>query len=60
MLSDWVFASSHARGKQPYWPINLMKLYIRPAAREAGIHKNIAWHTFRTHRHIAERTTESM
>ena len=24
-----------------------MKRYIRPAARKAGIHKNIGWHTFR-------------
>jgi integrase len=47
MMSDWVFASPHARGKQPYWPDNLMKRYIRPAARKAGIHKNIGWHTFR-------------
>ena len=24
-----------------------MKRYIRPAARKAGIHKRIGWHTFR-------------
>lgn len=35
------------QGKQPYWPDNLMKRYIKPVAREAGIHKNIGWHTFR-------------
>jgi integrase len=47
LMSDWVFASPHAQGKQPYWPDNLMKRHIRPAARKAGIHKNIGWHTFR-------------
>jgi len=47
LASDWVFASPHARGKQPYWPDNLMKRHIKPAARKAGIHKNIGWHTFR-------------
>ena len=35
------------KGKQPYWPDNLMKRYIKPVAREAGINKNIGWHTFR-------------
>ncbi|MFY9939994.1 MAG: site-specific integrase [Silvibacterium sp.] len=47
MLDDWVFASPSMRGKQPYWPDNLMKRYIKPIARQAGIQKNIGWHTFR-------------
>ena len=47
MPGDWVFASPTKRGKQPYWPDNLMKRYIRPTARKAGIHKRIGWHTFR-------------
>ena len=47
MASDWVFASPTMKGKQPYWPDNLMKRYIRPVARKAGIHKQIGWHTFR-------------
>jgi integrase len=47
MNSDWVFASPTMRGKQPYWPDNLMKRYIRPVARASGIFKNIGWHTFR-------------
>jgi site-specific recombinase XerD len=29
------------KGKQPYWPDNLMKRH------QAGINKNIGWHTFR-------------
>jgi integrase len=47
MQSDWIFASPRMKGKQPYWPDNLMKRYIKPAAMRAGIHKNIGWHTFR-------------
>ncbi len=47
MAEDWVFASPTMRGKQPYWPDNLMKRYIKPVARRAGITKNIGWHTFR-------------
>ncbi len=44
---DYVFASDTMRGKQPYWPDNLMKRHIRPVAKANGIHKNIGWHTFR-------------
>jgi site-specific recombinase XerD len=47
MDSDWVFASPTMQGKQPYWPDNLMKRYIKPAAWRVGINKNIGWHTFR-------------
>ena len=47
MTCDYVFASPTKKGKQPYWPDNLMKRYIRPIARRAGIHKKIGWHTFR-------------
>ena len=47
MPIDWVFASPTMRGKQPYWPDNLMKRYIRPVAKAADIHKRIGWHTFR-------------
>ena len=35
------------KGKQPYWPDNLMKRYVTPVARQAGITKNISWHTLR-------------
>lgn len=47
MPSDWVFASPTMKGMQPYWPDNLMKRYIRPVARKAGIRKQVGWHTFR-------------
>lgn len=45
--SDWVFASPEMRGKQPYWPENLLRRYVRPAAVRCGIQKSIGWHTFR-------------
>jgi integrase len=44
---DYIFASESMRGKQPYWPDNLMKRHILPVARANGIHKRIGWHTFR-------------
>jgi len=44
---DFVFASPTMKGKQPYWPDNLLKRYIKPTARRVGINKNIGWHTFR-------------
>jgi integrase len=44
---DWVFASPHSRGRNPYWPDILLSRVIRPAALRAGIRKHIGWHTFR-------------
>ncbi len=44
---DWVFASPHTRGRNPYWPDSLLSHVIRPAAVRAGIGKHIGWHTFR-------------
>lgn len=44
---DYVFASETMKGKQPYWPDNLMKRHIRPVAKANGIHKSIGWHIFR-------------
>jgi C4-dicarboxylate-specific signal transduction histidine kinase len=35
------------RGKQPYWPDNLMKRHVQPVAKAIGIHKKIGGHTFR-------------
>jgi len=45
--SDWIFASPHSRGRNPYWPDILLSRVIRPAAARAGIRKHIGWHTFR-------------
>lgn len=45
--NDWVFASPEMKGLQPYWPENLLRRHIRPAAVRCGITKTIGWHTFR-------------
>lgn len=45
--ADWVFASPEMKGQQPYWPENLLRRHIRPAAQRCGIRKTIGWHTFR-------------
>ncbi len=45
--TDWVFASPEMKGQQPYWPENLLRRHIRPAAERCGIRKTIGWHTFR-------------
>jgi integrase len=45
--SDWVFASPHTRGKQPYWPGTLWRYYAKPALMRAGITKHVSYHTFR-------------
>jgi integrase len=44
---DWVFASRHTHGKQPYWGQAILHKYLRPAARELGIETRFGWHTFR-------------
>jgi len=45
--TDWVWASTQMAGKQPLWLSTIMRYYIQPAARRAGINKKIGWHTFR-------------
>jgi integrase len=45
--TDWIFASLEMKGQQPYWPENLLRRHIRPAAARCGIAKTIGWHTFR-------------
>ncbi|HET9307281.1 MAG TPA: tyrosine-type recombinase/integrase [Candidatus Sulfotelmatobacter sp.] len=44
---DWVFASPHMKGKQPYWPATLWRYYGRPALQRAGVTKKVTFHTFR-------------
>jgi len=34
------------RGKQPYWPMTIMRMFIKPVAKRLGM-GNISWHTFR-------------
>jgi integrase len=45
--TDWVWASPQKKGKQPLWLATVMRYYIQPAAKRAGITKKIGWHTFR-------------
>ena len=44
---DWIFASSWAKGRKPFWPNTLLRKIIRPAAARVGISKRIGWHTLR-------------
>jgi len=44
---DWVFASPHTKGKQPYWPGSLFRAHLKPALAAAGISGNVGWHTLR-------------
>ena len=46
---DWIFASPRMLGRQPLWPEALMRNYIAPAAKRAGITKHINWHVFSPH-----------
>jgi hypothetical protein len=34
--TDWVFASPHRKGKQPYWPGSLFRVHLKPALESAG------------------------
>jgi len=43
---DWVFVSPYTKGKRPFWPAQMMKKHIKPAALELGL-PNIGWHSFR-------------
>ena len=49
---DYIFATDAARagkmrGKQPVWLARVMQYHVHPAAKRAGIDKQIGWHTFR-------------
>jgi hypothetical protein len=44
---DWVFASPHGKGKQPYWPNSLCRVYLRPALEAIGITAPVGWRTLR-------------
>ena len=41
---NWVFASPHMNGAQPYWPGTLLSRHLQPAAKRLGITKQIGWH----------------
>lgn len=44
---DWVFGSERLFGRMPVWPDSLRSKVLQPAARKAGITKQMGWHTFR-------------
>jgi integrase len=44
---DWVLASPTTNGRNPIWLDIVLRNYIVPAAKEAGITKRIGWHTWR-------------
>ena len=44
--SDYVFASTKMRGKQPYWMSRIMQHHIKPVAKKTGIDIK-GWHTLR-------------
>ncbi|MGA8907873.1 MAG: site-specific integrase [Acidobacteriaceae bacterium] len=44
---DWIFASPRRRGRRAFWGAGILRKYIQPAARAAGIEKRMGWHTFR-------------
>jgi integrase len=45
--SDWMFASEKTGGRSPIWLDVALERHIRPAARAAGITKQIGMHTWR-------------
>ena len=44
---DWLFASPHMKGRQPYWPGTLWRYYGKPALERAKVTKQVSYHTFR-------------
>jgi integrase len=44
---DYIFASPDMHGTQPYWPENILRRHIRPAADRAEVKKHIGFHTLR-------------
>jgi integrase len=40
--NNWVFASTMKNGTVPIWPTSLMEDHVRPAARRAGVTKQVS------------------
>jgi integrase len=47
LVNDWVFASPHKKGNQPYWPGALFREHLKPALAAAKIPGSVGWHTLR-------------
>lgn len=45
--SDWVFASPWKAGELPLRATAVLSDHIKPAAKKAGLGKDVGWHTFR-------------
>ncbi len=45
---DWVFASPAKKGKQPYWPSSIYRVYLKPVLEnDLKINEPVGWHTLR-------------
>jgi integrase len=45
--SNWVFASECKDDESPVWPDSILAKIVQPAAKRAGIVKQIGWHSMR-------------
>lgn len=46
-LQDWIFASPAKKGKQPYWPNSIYRVYLKPVLDDLKITEPVGWHTLR-------------
>jgi integrase len=45
---DWLFASPAKKGKQPYWPSSIYRVYLKPVLEnDLKITEPVGWHTLR-------------
>jgi integrase len=45
---DWIFASPAKKGKQPYWPSSIYRVYLKPVLEnDLKITEPVGWHTLR-------------
>jgi integrase len=45
---DWLFASPAKKGKQPYWPSSIYRVYLKPVLEnDLKITDPVGWHTLR-------------
>jgi integrase len=45
---DWIFASPAKKGKFPYWPNSIYRVYLRPVLQnDLKIKEPVGWHTLR-------------
>jgi len=57
---DWVFGSERALGKLSVWPDSLRTKILQPAARRAGITKQVGCHTSGIPTRPCSKLTEKM